>query len=336
MKVLHIGKKGNMEHFSAPDSLLYQADCIDMPMGLPVEDYLQQAGDADFIITDAIAKIPGELIRGMPRLKSIHSEGVAFNAIDVEAATDCHVLVCHSKGMNDMAVAEQTLLLMTGMLRNVIENDRAVRSGRQIAVKEAYMQAGNLEELADFSVGLIGYGDIARCVARLLRAYGVQEIYYNKRHPLSREAEQREGVHFLPLDELLERSDIVSLHLPVNPQTKGMVNRAFFEKMHEGSYLVNTARGELVDDAALVEALQSGKLAMAALDTIDHEPVQADHPLLNLPDDLEKRLIFSPHIGGITASSFRRSYRMIWEDIATVAAGRVPERAVNPPKDGQR
>lgn len=335
MKILHIGKKGNMERFSAPDSILRQSDWVDMPMGRPIAEYLEQAGDAEFIITDAIAKIPGELIRNMPRLKSIHSEGVAFNTIDLDAATSCHVLVCHSKGMNDMAVAEQTLLLMTGMLRNVVQNDRAVRDGRQIAVKEAYMQDGNLAELADCRIGLIGYGDIARCVAKLLRAYGVEDIFYYKRHPLSHEEEAREGVRFLPLAELLPQCDIVSLHVPVTPDTKGMADREFFEKMHAGSYLVNTSRGELIEDEALINALRSEKLAMAALDTLDHEPVQADHPLLQLPEDIGKRLIFSPHIGGITASSFRRSYRMIEEDIRTVVEGCIPQRAVNPPKDGQ-
>lgn len=335
MRVLHIGKKGNMERFSAPDSILRQADWVDMPMGRPVAEYLEQASDAEFIITDAIARIPRELICNMPRLKSIHSEGVAFNTIDLDAASSCHVLVCHSKGMNDMAVAEQTLLLMTGMLRNVIQNDRAVRDGRQIAVKEVYMQEGSLEELADCRIGLIGYGDIARCVARLLRGYGVKDIFYYKRHLLSHEEEERDGVRFMPLDELLSESDIVSLHLPVTPETKGMADHAFFEKMRPGSYLVNTARGELIEDEALVDALRSGRLAMAALDTLDHEPVQSDHPLLHLPEDIGSRLIFSPHIGGITASSFRRSYRMIAEDIQTVAEGRIPMRAVNPPRKGQ-
>ena len=332
MKVLHIGKKGNMERFSAPDSLLSTVDTVDLPMGLPVPEYLAAAGDADFIITDAIGKIPGELIRQMPNLKSIHSEGVAFNAIDLAAADACHVCVCHSKGMNAMAVAEQTILLMTGMLRDVVGGDAAVRKGRQIQVKEAYMQAGNLHELADFSIGLVGYGDIARCVARLLRVYGVQHIAYCKRHPLTAAQEAAEGVHFLPLDDLLAQSQIVSLHLPVTPETTHMADRAFFHRMQTQSYFVNTSRGELVDDAALLEALADGTLCMAGLDTLDQEPVASSHPLLQAPPALQKRLLLSPHIGGITASSFRRSYQMIWEDIAAVAAGRVPARTVNHPR----
>lgn len=109
-----------------------------------------------------------------------------------------------------------------------------------------------------------------------------------------------------------------------------MANASFFAQMRDGSYLVNASRGELVDDAALADALTSGKLAMAGIDTLDHEPVQASHPLLNLPEGVERRLILSPHIAGITGASFRRSYAMVWEDISAVMAGQKPQRVVNP------
>lgn len=332
MKVLHIGKNGNMERFSAPGSYLEQLETADIPMNLPTEEYLQVAADADFIVVDAMGAVPGELIRQMPNLRLIHSEGVGYNRIDTDTANACGVYVCNSQGMNAMAVAEQAVLLMVGMLRNVAVNDQVVRDARQIEIKEGYMAAGNLYELADFSVGLIGFGDIARCTARLLRAYGVQNIYYNKRHPLSASEEQALGIEYRSLDDLLAASGIVSLHLPVTPETTGIANAAFFDKMREGSYLVNTARGELVDDAALIAALESGRLTMAGLDTLDHEPVQPDHPLLHLPDDIRERILFSPHIGGVTASSFKRSYAMVWEDMQAVAEGREPQRVVNHPQ----
>lgn len=331
MKVLHIGKKGNMERFSAPGSYLKQLEIADMYMNQPPQVYLDAAGDAEFIVADAMGEVPGELIRKMPNLRLVHSEGVAYNRIDTAAADECGIYVCNSKGMNAMAVAEQAVLLMVGMLRNVAVNDNAVRQARQIETKEGYMLAGNLYELADFSVGLVGFGDIARCTAQLLRAYGVTRIYYNKRHRLPAEEELALGIQYLPLDDLLAQSGIVSMHLPVTPETAGIANAEFFGKMPVGSYFVNTARGELVDDAALVAALQSGRLTMAGLDTLDHEPVQADHPLLHLPEDISRRILFSPHIGGITTSSFRRSYAMIWEDIQAVVEGRVPQRVVNHP-----
>lgn len=330
MKILHIGKQGNLQRFAAADGFLNSLDLVDLKPDLPVEEYLSQAGDADFIVADAIAAVPGALIRQMPNLLAIHSEGVAFNAIDLKAADECGVYVCNAQGMNAMAVAEQTILLMVGMLRNVVVNDAAVRAGHQI---EAYMQNGSLHELADCSVGLIGFGNIARQTARLLKAYQVKNIYYYKRHRLDPAQEQQYGVHYRELDDLLVQSQIVSLHLPVTKATRHMADQTFFAKMQPGSYLVNTARGELVDDAALIEALKSGHLAMVGLDTLDHEPVLKDHPLLNQPQSIASRLLFSPHIGGITVASFYRGYAMIDEDLRLAAQGQEPKRVVNHPQN---
>ncbi|MDD5832782.1 MAG: NAD(P)-dependent oxidoreductase [Clostridiales bacterium] len=328
MNILHIGKPGNMERFSAPDSLLYSSDAIDMPSRLTDEEYASAAPDTEHIIVDAITPVSAELIAAFPRLKSIHSEGVAYNRIDVEAASGRGICVCHSRGMNASAVAEQTVLLMSGMLKNIVLNDAAVRNGSQISVKESYMQRGDLMELADCSVGLVGFGNIAEATAHLLKAYGVSEIFYYKRHRLSSEREAALGISFRPLSELLSVSDIVSLHCPVTRETEKMADAAFFGKMKDGAYFVNTARGELVDDTALADALRSGKLKMAGLDTLNNEPVTVDNYLLS-QSDIRDRLLLSPHIGGITASSFRRSYRMIWEDIKTVSEGGIPSRAVN-------
>ena len=330
MKLLHIGKAGNIERFADPDSFLFGLERVEAPIGLPAAEYLKAAGDAEFIIADAIGDIPGELIEGMPNLRLIHSEGVAYNRIDIETARRRHVYVCNSKGMNSSAVAEQAVLLMLGMLRDIAGGDRAVRSGRQIRKKEGYMLRGDLRELSDCSVGLVGFGDIARKTALLLHAFGVQKINCTDMIPLSAEQEEEYGVRFCSLLELLSDSDIVSLHVPVTPDTVGMAGKSFFAAMKDGALLLNTARGELVDDAALIEALSTGKLAMAGLDTLDHEPVQLDHPLLNVPDQIAEKLLFSPHIAGITASSFRRSFAMIAEDIQDAAEGRVPKRVVNP------
>ena len=329
VKVLHIGKKGNMEKYSEPDSFLKEVETVDLPARLDAADYLKEAADADFIVADAIAPVSAELINGMPKLKMIHSEGVAFNSIDIKDADEKGVLVCNSRGMNASAVAEQAVLLMSAVLKDAVEGDAAVRNGQQIQTKEGYMQRGDLKELADCSVGLVGYGDIASATAKLLSAYGVKDIHYYKRNRLSAEEEKKKGITYLPLDELLALSDIVSLHLPVTPETTGIAGEDFFGKMKDGSYLINTARGELVDDNAMVRALSTGKLKMAGLDTLDNEPVQKDHPLINLPEDIAKKIIFSPHIGGITASSFKRSYAYVWEDIETVLRGERPARTVN-------
>ncbi|MCD8363294.1 MAG: NAD(P)-binding domain-containing protein [Lachnospiraceae bacterium] len=324
MKVLHIGRKENMERNTVKTDFTASVQVVSLPMGLSADEYLEACPDAEVIVADAIAPVPGELIRGLSQLQMIHSEGVAYNRIDIGTARDCGVYVCNCAGMNASAVAEQTVLLMMGLLKNVIAGDKAVRAGQQIQMKEGYMTRGDLKELRDCRVGLVGFGDIGKCTARLLAAYGAQTFYY-KRTPLGEEEEREYGAACLAMDELLATCDIVSLHLPVTPQTEQMCDAAFFAKMKPGAYFVNTSRGELVDDEALIGALRSGHVAMAGLDTLDHEPVAQDHVLVQQPQEIADKILFSPHIGGITAPSFRRGYAMIWENIERIARGECPK-----------
>ena len=329
MKLLHIGKKGNVERYSKEVDLAKHMEIIDLPAGLSEEEYLQQAREADFIIADAMAVVTGKMISQMPNLKLIHSEGVGFNFFDIQVAKERGIYVCNCKGMNDKAVAEQTILLMLGMLREVCTGNRAVCEGKQIQVKEGYMKRGDLLELADCKVGLIGFGDIAKALARQLKSLGA-EIYYYKKTPLEPKIEDEYRISYLTLDELLKTCNMISLHVPVTNDTTNMVNDKFFEKMQTDSYLVNTARGELVDSKALIRALKSGKIKMAGLDTIAGEPVMLNNTLIDQPKEILDRIIFSPHIGGITASSFKRGYAMIWENINDICEGKKPKHIVNP------
>lgn len=328
MKILHLGKKGNVEKYLPGPDYLEGTELVDLPITASEEEILEKAGDARYMIADAIAPVPGSLIRRMPQLKMIHSEGVAYNFFDIDAARECGVYVCNCKGMNAMAVAEQTLLLMLGVLRDVTGGDRAVREGRQIQVKEGYMARGDLYELSDFPVGLIGFGDIARCVAKLMQVFRVKTFYYS-RHRADRKTEEEYGVSYLSLDELCASCKIFSIHVPVTSETKNMIGKSFFEKIPRGSYLINTARGEVVDSAALAEAIRAGIIEKAGLDTVAGEPVVADNILVSQPPEIASRILFSPHIGGITASSFRRGYEMVWEDIRAAERGEKPGHIVN-------
>ncbi len=328
MKLLHIGKKGNVERYTPRDSFTESFEVTDIPMGLSDEEILKAGGDADFIIADAMGTITAGVIENMPNLKLIHSEGVGFNFFDIEAAKRRGVYVCNCKGMNAMAVAEQTILLMLGMLRNVKQGDTDVREGRQIITKENYMKEGNLYELGDFTVGLLGFGDIAKCVAKLTSAFGAETYFYNT-SGVSPETEREYNAKYLPLDELLSRCNMVSLHLPVTAETKHIANDEFFDKMRDGSYIVNTSRGEIVDSAALIRAIQRGKIAGAGLDTVEGEPVGCDNILLSMDKAASEKILFSPHIGGVTASSFKRGYAMAWENIRRIADGLEPVRVVN-------
>ena len=155
------------------------------------------------------------------------------------------------------------------------------------------------------------------------------ELFYDSAHRKDPETEKAFSVTYLPLGELLAACDIISLHAAVTPQTCGMVNAAFLSQMKNGSYLINTARGELVDHLAVKEALFSGKLAGAGFDTLSPEPVPADHPLVRLPPEVEDRVVFSPHLGGITASSFCRAHRHMWSNVVRVFNGFQPDSIVN-------
>lgn len=297
------------------------------PLGSTNEERLALCPDAEVFLADAASTVDGDLIQRMPKLKMIHSEGVAFNGIDLHVARERGVFVCNNRGCNAGAVAEQTILLMLSLLRKGIPGDHAVREGRQIQRKEQAMVEG-ITELGDCKIGLIGFGAIAKATAQRLLPFGCKLFYFSA-HRKEPEVEKALSVTYLPLDELLAACDIISLHAAVTPQTRGMVNEAFLSRMKHGSYLINTARGELVDHLAVKEALLSGQLAGAGFDTLSPEPVPADHPLVQLPPEIGERIVFSPHLGGITASSFRRAHQHMWTNVVRVLNGLRPDHIVN-------
>ena len=291
------------------------------------EDILSLGKDADVIFADAIMPVRSTLITKMPHLKLIHSEGVGFNLIDVDAAKKANVFVCNNAGANSGAVAEQAILLMLALQRRLAEGDDMVRTGRQINAKESFILEG-LHELGSSTVGLIGFGAIAKATAKLLTAFG-SEIWYYSRTRLSQDDERVYNARYLPLEELIPQCDIISLHLPVTEQTKHFVDKNFLEKMKSSALLINTARGEIVDQDALAEAISSGELAGAGLDTLYPEPATLDNPLLQLPEEYRYKIVFSPHIGGTTDAMFFRAHKMVWSNILAVAEGKRPVHVVN-------
>ena len=183
-------------------------------------------------------------------------------------------------------------------------------------------------ELGEQTVGIIGLGDIGTAAAKLLRPFGCK-LYYYTAHRRPPEAEAELGVEYLPLEELAGRCDILSLHCAVNEQTTHMVNEEFLSHVKPGAILVNTARGQLVDNLAVRRALINGRLGGAAIDTFDPEPTPADHPLVDLPPEAAARAVFSPHLGGITGGVFRRAHRNMWSSVKLLLEGRRPGFVVN-------
>lgn len=316
MKFLIIGDKTRTEKYLPDLPLVDTINRVVLPRGSSDEEILAAASDAEFIMADAISPVSATLINGMPQLKLIHSEGVAYNLIDLEAAQKRNVPVCNNKGVNAGAVAEQTVLLMLACLRDAINCHNAVYDGQQIQTKERMMVEG-IRELGDCSIGFIGFGDIAQATACRLKPWGCTMRYY-RRNQLNAQKEHELGVSYANQDTVIAASDIVSLHTPVTGETRGMVDTSFLARMKPGSILINTARGEIVNQDALAFALINGTLARAGLDTLDPEPVTSDNALLNLPDKAARKLILSPHIGGITEGMFKRAHHTVWENIARV------------------
>lgn len=327
MKLLVIGSKARTEKYLPDLPITREVETVVVERGASDDEILGLAADTDFIMADAISPVSARLIEGMPNLKLIHSEGVAYNAIDLDAARAHGVFVCNNAGANAVGVAEQTVLLMLACLRDAINADAAVRCGQQIQTKERMMLEG-IREMDDCRIGFIGFGAIAQETARHLAGWGC-EMLYNKRHRLSEEEERTLGVRFASMEEIAKTCDIVSIHTPVTDETRNMVDTEFLARMKSDAILINTARGEIVDTEALAEALEAGTIAAAGLDTVAPEPVGPDNPLLNLSEQASRRLVLSPHIGGTTVGFFRRAHRTIWENIARVTSGEKPINIVS-------
>jgi phosphoglycerate dehydrogenase-like enzyme len=323
VKILVIGKEGRFEKFSNPTEYAGQ-EFVYAPIGYSDEEILKIGSDAQIVIVDAMGTVSENVINHMPDLKMIHSEGVGFQGVNVAAARKNNIYVCNCKGMNAIAVAEHAIMLMLGTLRFLVDGDNAVRIGEQISTKEKHMVSGDLKELSECTIGFVGYGDIARETARLANAFGANLVYYK---PSGEDANEKIA-KYMPIDKLLSVSDIVSLHLPVNVDTVHTVDNVFLSKMKKGSILINTARGELVDSDALIYAIRSGNISGAGLDCVEGEPVKKDNPILQAEKEVLDKIIFSPHIAGVTKNSFVRGYKMIWSNIHKIENGETPDNIV--------
>lgn len=285
------------------------------------DKFAEEMRDAD-VLLHVLEPITAEAIEAAPRLRLIQKIGVGVNTIDRAAAAAHGVAIANMPGTNSQAVAEHALALMLATLRRVVMLDAATRRGAGWSLApEKLEQTG---EIAGRTVGLVGYGEIPRRLAPVLQALGAS-ILYTARSP------RPEAVGtFRTLDQLLEEADIVSLHVPLTEETRGLIGATTLARMKPGAVLVNTARGELVDEAALADALRSGRLAGAGLDVLSGEPVGADHPLFAL-----ENLVITPHISWLTPETIARSLGVAFENCRRLAAGEPLLHEVAPPRAGQ-
>ena len=322
MKIALLINRDNFEKYSAWGDAGWEL--VHMGNGVPDVGKVVATG-ADVIVPDAITKIGADIINNMPGLKLIHSQGVAYNAIDIDSARDAGIFVCNCAGENARPVAEHAVMLMLNIIKGFRHNEDMVYADRQMEAKTACFVNG-LPELYGRKAGIVGYGAIGKELASMLRAFGCELCYYDTRKADS----GADGIEFMPLEELYAQCDIVSLHVPVTPQTENMINAETLKLFKRGAIFINTARGELMDHKAVADALISGQLGGFGADTLAPEPYLPDNPLISgLPEEVRLRVALSPHIAGITAGFFTRAYRRIRQNIEAVAHGERPECIVN-------
>jgi phosphoglycerate dehydrogenase-like enzyme len=252
--------------------------------------------------------VTAAVIDAAPRLKLIQKIGIGVNTIDLDAARRRGVAVCNMPGTNTQAVAEMTLLLMLATLRRLARLDELTRAGQGWEFERELPD--DLGELSGRTVGLLGFGAVARRLVPMLQAIGAKVVYSSRRPAAD------SPIAFLPFSELLPVADLLSLHLPLTAETTGMIGAAAFAAMKRGGVLINTARGALVDEAALCDALTSGHLRGAGLDVFSREPVSPDDPLLRLPN-----VVVTPHLAWLTAETLERSLAVIAENCRRLRQG---------------
>jgi phosphoglycerate dehydrogenase-like enzyme len=254
-----------------------------------------------------------ELFAIAPALRVIARTGVGYDLIDLPAATTHRVAVTITPGTNQESVAEQTFALLLALTRRIAANDRVIHAGGWDRTLVA--------PLRGLTLGLIGMGRIGRAVAVRAAAFRMRLVAHDT--VLDAEFDRRHGIQRLALEELLAAADVVSLHLPLTDSTRGLVDRQFLARMRPGSYLINTARGGLVVEADLREALLSGHLAGAGLDVLNHEPPDPGNPLLGLPN-----VVLSPHIAGTDTLAMREMAELAATTIVELYHNRWPPDCV--------
>jgi phosphoglycerate dehydrogenase-like enzyme len=286
-----------------------------------IEQQAAQLKDAVAVIA-APSAFAVDLALACPNLKLIQTVSAGTNMIDIPALDELGIKVANNGGGNAVAVSEHTIALMVSVYRNLRRQFQLVQD-RQWASDHRATWMPNAYELTDKTVGIIGLGRIGQQVARRLQGWDCNLIYHDI-VTLPAALERALNVTKVDFDTLLRSADIITLHVPLNRHTKGMLNDRAFDLMKPTAILINACRGPVVDEAALIRALQNKKILSAGLDVLEQEPTPADNPLL----DMENVLI-TPHLAALAQESFEKSRAFAAQNAARVAAGEAPQSVVD-------
>jgi glyoxylate reductase len=286
---------------------------------IPRAELLRRVADTDALICLLTEKVDDELLAAAPKLRIVSTVSVGYDHIDVAACTRRNVVVTNTPGVLDETTADLAWALLMAVARRVVEGDAWMRTGT--------WPGWELDQLLGCDVfgktlGVVGFGRIGRRVARRALGFQMRVLYYN-RSGAEAEVEGELHAEYADMDRLLRESDFVTLHVPLNAETRHLISTSAFEKMKRTAYLINTARGPVVDEAALVRALEEKKIAGAALDVYENEP-KADPGLLARSD-----VVLAPHIGSATIETRTKMAVMAAINAAEFFAGRRPPNALN-------
>ena len=275
---------------------------VDISPEISYEELKGKVRDYDVLVVRSRTKVTREIIEAGEKLKVVGRAGAGIDNIDVEAAKEKGVKVLNTPEAPAIAVAELTIGLLLSLARQIPRADSSMKEGRWAKKEFRGWQ------LNGKTFGVIGLGHIGEKVARLAKAFGMK-ILITKRTPPPPEILKELEAEFVPLDELLRRSDIVSLHVPLTPQTHHMIGEREIQLMKDGAFIINTSRGAVIDEKALFKALKSGKLGGAALDVYEVEPPE-DYSLMKLPN-----VVCTPHIGAQTVEAQRAAATLLAQKI---------------------
>jgi phosphoglycerate dehydrogenase-like enzyme len=278
-------------------------------------EFYDAAADAEYYLGSPRHGIGNEFFRAAPRLKLVQLTSAGYDRVDLEAARKARVPVANNGGANSVAVAEHTVMLMLAVLKRLVYHHNNVAAGTWRTAEFAAMRTYELEGKR---LGIVGLGNIGKKVARRVQGFDMDVVYHDILR-LTEDQEDALGVRFVLFTELLRTADVVTLHVPLNDVTRGLISTRELAMMKRSAILVNTCRGPVVDENALHQALTSGTIAGAGLDVMVEEPPRPNHPLFALPT-----VTLTPHSAGPTWDNWARAYRNGFDNIQRVEAGRAP------------
>ncbi|WP_297391965.1 D-isomer specific 2-hydroxyacid dehydrogenase family protein [uncultured Peptoniphilus sp.] len=282
------------------------------------EEEYNSMKDADILIL-RVFKAPRKIIDNNKNLKIIMRWGAGYDSVDVDYASKKGIIVTNTPGANAYSVAELTIMLMLAVGRKLLSHQECLKNGiwsKNTFINESY-------SLNNKTLGIIGAGNIGRRVAKYAQVFGARTQYYDE-YRLSEEKEREYNLEYKDFDEILKTSDILTLHVPLTEYNRHLIGKHEFDMMKKGSIIINTSRGGLIDDNALLEAVNSGKLLGVGLDVVENEPLDKDNELLKNPN-----IIVTPHIGGGTADISDIIIPMLVDDLNKFVKGENISHVVN-------